>query len=65
MTIQKWPNVERGALAPSTREAERKSFIQGMVADFAALRRDPKVWVEELAEVEAWDATSSDGLEGE
>jgi hypothetical protein len=52
-------------LAREAGELERRSFIQGMVADFAALRRDPKAWAEELAEVEAWDATSSDGLEDE
>jgi len=40
-------------------------FLKGLAADFAALRRDPAAWGEELREREAWDATLSDGLEGD
>jgi hypothetical protein len=44
---------------------EREAFIKGLVADFAALRADSKVWAEELAEREVWDLATADGLEDE
>jgi hypothetical protein len=60
--------TQQGVSITPTREAgeaERRAFIKGVVSDFAALRSDPKAWAEELAERQAWDATSSDGLEDE
>jgi hypothetical protein len=44
---------------------EREAFIKGVVADFAALRSDPKAWAEELAERGLWDLAIADGLEDE
>jgi predicted transcriptional regulator len=43
----------------------RQRFLEGLNADFAALRANPEAWAEELAERELWDATLSDGLEAE
>jgi predicted transcriptional regulator len=40
----------------------RRRFFDELNRAFAALRKDPKQWEEELAEREAWDATLADGL---
>jgi hypothetical protein len=40
----------------------RQRFLDGLNADFAALRSDRGAWKEEQAERAAWDATLSDGL---
>jgi hypothetical protein len=40
----------------------REKFLRGANADFAALKRDPKVWDEELAERTLWEQTLVDGL---
>jgi predicted transcriptional regulator len=45
-------------------EAYRKQrFLDGLNADFAALRKNQAAWEDELAERNEWDATLSDGLE--
>lgn len=41
----------------------RRRFLEGLNADFAALRGDKKKWKEELVERRAWDRTLADGLE--
>lgn len=41
----------------------RQCFLDGLDADFAALRQNKAAWEEELAERDAWDATIGDGLE--
>ncbi|HSL81629.1 MAG TPA: toxin-antitoxin system protein [Thermoanaerobaculia bacterium] len=41
----------------------RQSFLEGLAADFAALREDPESWQEELEERAAWDGTLGDDLE--
>ncbi len=46
-------------------EAERQRFLEGVNADFAALRNDPAAWQEELAERAAWDCTLADDLKDE
>ena len=43
----------------------RKVFFEGLAADYAALKADPKAWAEELAERQLWDATLLDGLDPE
>ena len=43
----------------------RQSFLQGLAADFAALRADPEAWQDELEERAAWDRTLRDDLERE
>jgi predicted transcriptional regulator len=52
-------------LATAIEEYRRQHFLKGLAADFAALRRDPAAWEEELREREAWDTTLGDGLEGD
>lgn len=42
---------------------QRKCFLEGLNADFAALRNNPKAWQEELKERALWDSTLADGLE--
>jgi hypothetical protein len=42
---------------------KRQRFLEGLNADFAALRQNKADWEEELAERASWDNTLSDGLE--
>jgi hypothetical protein len=46
-------------------EYERRCFLEGVNADFAALRKNEAVWQEELGERAEWDTTVADGLEEE
>lgn len=39
----------------------RRLFLEEVNASFAALRANPDVWREELAERAAWEATLADG----
>jgi hypothetical protein len=41
----------------------RESFLRAANAEFAALRRDPKAWQEELRERQIWEQTLADGLD--
>lgn len=43
----------------------RKQFLEGLAADFAALKRDPEAWKEELEERAIWDRALADGLDPE
>jgi hypothetical protein len=40
-----------------------KCFLEGLAADFAALRADPAAWKEELQERALWEGTLMDDLE--
>jgi len=40
----------------------REKFLRDANADYAALRRNPKAWKEELKERALWEQTLSDGL---
>ncbi|MGO9465093.1 MAG: toxin-antitoxin system protein [Isosphaeraceae bacterium] len=42
---------------------KRQRFLEGLNADFAALRKNKAVWEEELAERALWNVTLADGLE--
>jgi len=44
-------------------EYRRKHFLEGLNADFAALRGNPDAWDEEQKERAEWDTTLADGLE--
>jgi hypothetical protein len=57
------PMIE--VLAKAIDAYSRQSFLEGLNADFAALRADPKKWDEELTERSAWDAALADDLEGD
>ena len=41
----------------------RKVFLEGLNADFAALRGDPEAWQDEVEERVLWETTLTDGLE--
>lgn len=41
---------------------QRELFLERANAAFAALRKDPAAWKEELEEREQWDVTLADGL---
>lgn len=40
----------------------RQCFLEGLAADFAALRADPAAWAEEESERAVWDAALLDDL---
>ena len=41
----------------------REEFLRAANRDYAALRRNPKGWKEELRERELWERTLADGLD--
>ncbi|MBC7529592.1 MAG: toxin-antitoxin system protein [Chthonomonadaceae bacterium] len=41
----------------------RQTFLEGLNADFAALRAQPEEWRAEQEERELWETTLADGLE--
>jgi hypothetical protein len=43
----------------------RESFLRGANADFAALKRDPKAWKQDLRDRELWETTVADGISKE
>ena len=53
----------QSVLEKAIEEYQRKCFLDGLNADFAVLRGNPKAWQEEQKERAAWDATLADGLE--
>lgn len=52
-------------LAKAVETYRRTTFLEGLNADFAALRKDRRAWAEEQSERTAWDATIADDLKGE
>ena len=52
-------------LAKAVEAYRRQAFLEGVNADFAALRNDRRAWAEEQAERAAWDATMADDLQGD
>jgi hypothetical protein len=52
-------------LAKAVEAFRRQTFLEGVNADFAALRNDRRAWAEEQSERAAWDATMADGLRGD
>ena len=47
--------------AKAIEEYRRRVFLDRLNEEFAALRRDPVAWKEELEERKAWEATLADG----
>lgn len=41
----------------------RRWLLEGLAADYARLREDPKAWAAERTQRELWDSTLADGLE--
>jgi len=52
-------------LAKAVETYRRSTFLEGLNADFAALRKDRRAWAEEKSERAAWDATIADDLQGD
>lgn len=57
------PMIE--VLAQAVESYRRQTFLEGLNADFAALRGDEQAWAEEQSERAAWDATMADDLQGD
>jgi hypothetical protein len=57
------PMIE--VLAKAVEAYRRRTFLEGLNADFAALRKDGNAWAEEQSERAAWDATLADDVEGD
>jgi predicted transcriptional regulator len=60
---QKSGGSMQAILDKAIEQYRRQSFLEGLAADFAALRANPQAWAEELAEREIWDNALMDGLE--
>ncbi len=54
----------QSVLDKALEQYRRQRFLEAANADYAALRRDPEAWKEELEERKLWDQALSDGLEG-
>jgi len=53
----------QSALDRAIEDLRRKTYLEGLNADYAALRKDPKAWQEFQKELEDFDSTNNDGLE--
>jgi len=53
----------QSVLDKAIEEYRRRCFLEEANRAFAALRRNPKAWKQELEERRAWDSTVADGLE--
>lgn len=53
----------REVLARAVDEERRRLYLEGLSADYAVLKKDPKAAAEFKEEAELWDATNRDGLE--
>jgi hypothetical protein len=45
-------------------ERRRKLYLEGVNADYAALKRNPKQWADFKKELAVWDVTNLDGMDG-
>jgi predicted transcriptional regulator len=51
-------------LDAAVKEYQSRRFWDELDAGYAALRADPEKWADYQKEIEAWDVTLADGLEG-
>lgn len=51
------------ALDRAIEERRRRIYLEGLSADYAALRQDPAESADFDREIEGWDCTLNDGLE--
>jgi len=51
------------ALDSAVQERRRRLYLEGLSADYAALRKNPKASAELDKENKLWDRTENDGLE--
>jgi predicted transcriptional regulator len=52
------------ALEQAIEEQRRKLYLEGLNADYAAINQNPAARAALAKEIEAWDVTNEDGLEG-
>ena len=45
-------------------DRRRKLYLEGVNADYAALKRNSKAWADFKKETALWDVTNLDGLDG-
>ena len=50
------------ALERAINDLQQKVYLEGLNADYVALRVNPKAWNEYRREIEDWDSTNADGL---
>jgi len=55
----------QAALEGAVEQERRRIYLEGLSADYAELRKDPKAWNEFRKELKEWDATLKDGLEND
>ena len=53
----------QAVLEGAIEEYETRQFLEAANRSYAALRKKPQAWEQELRERKAWDTTLSDGLE--
>ena len=53
----------QAVLEGAIEEYATRQFLEAANRSYAALRKKPKAWEQELRERRAWDATLSDGIE--
>lgn len=53
----------QAVLERAIEEYETRQFLEAANRSYAALKKNPKAWEQELRERRAWDATLSDGLQ--
>jgi hypothetical protein len=51
-------------LETAVQEYQRNKYWEEYYAGYAALKADPEKWADYQREIEAWDVTLADGLEG-
>jgi predicted transcriptional regulator len=51
-------------LEAAVEEYQKNKYWEEYDAGYAALRADPEKWADYQKEIEAWDVTLGDGLEG-
>jgi hypothetical protein len=51
-------------LEAAVMEYQRSRYWEAYDAGYAALKADPEKWADYQKEIEAWDVTLADGLEG-
>jgi predicted transcriptional regulator len=54
--------TRKASVRLSRRRRRRENFLHAANADFAALKRNPKAWMEELRERKLWEHALADGL---
>jgi predicted transcriptional regulator len=57
--------AKKDLIAHAVERMRRERLLDAMNAGFAALKRDPAAWAEELEERLGWESAVADGVEGE